>query len=251
MDILKIFNLFKDTVLVDIYSHGLTSFPLPVELSNKSIESYDIIVDNYSTSKLDEIIIRTKFNMKFNPLIYNQDNQRKEYLLEKENIKISNLYPKEKLYIHVYPDIEDENYYEKPIVYIDGNILGLKTKIINIFYNFFKFKILSFITLLIFFVPIYMTYKVSKDSFVLLEKTNTIVTKKELMDQKIFNYYKRMGLNPSLGQYEIIDVPKTFYAQEELKKFIRTKCNERYILEVNNTKDFESLFKQKQIMNCK
>ena len=59
MNILNIFNFFKDTVLVYISSYRLKSILLPKEL------------DNYSNSRLDEIIIYIKFTMKFNPLIYN------------------------------------------------------------------------------------------------------------------------------------------------------------------------------------
>jgi len=255
MDIFNIFGLFKDTTLVDISSHGPMTYPLPKEIEDcidtNSILSYDSIIDNYSNQTLNSVLIQVKFKMKFQPLLYNQDKMIKEYTIENKNIKISNIYPKEKLYLHLYPNDDDKNIEQKPIIYINGNLLGIKTKFLNIFYNFFRFKFLAIFFLILMLIPVYLTYISSQKIYVLSEETKELVSKKELINQKLFNYYRQQGLNPMLVEYDIVNTPNSFYEQEELKNIIKDKCNDKILLNLNSVKNFDDLFKKKQIMICK
>lgn len=141
-------------------------------------------------------------------------------------IIIEDIYPKSIIYVVMYTDNDIPN--EKPIVFINDNLLTLKSKIANFFYNFFKVKrnffLIAFILLLIF-----GTEWMYNKLFISIEATNQIISKNELINQKIFEYYKKQGLNPSIIQYDIIETPTGFYDQESLKKiYLLNVVNDRF-----------------------
>ena len=84
-----------------------------------------------------------------------------------------------------------------------------------------------------------------------IDDLNKTILKRELIDQKVFEYYERKGLKPTISTYDVINVPVNFYEQEDLKKNIQKNCDETYILELNSASTFSDLFKKKQIVVCK
>lgn len=255
MAISQIFDFiafFKDIQLINISSKHSSTL-LPCELNNKNVETvlfdHTLLIENYSNSTINKIAIKYKFRTKYKPVIYDHEDQKYEFCEEKNTLIINDLLPKNKLLIRIYPDVDDANYHIEPIVYLDGSLLTWKSKLITSIFDFFKSKFSIIVSLMII-LPLLFSYYIKQNIYVSLEDTNKTLSKKEIIDEKMFNYYKRQGFNPSLSKMNIINTPAGFYEQEKLKKTIRANCDERFILAVNNVDSFEELFKLKQIMIC-
>lgn len=252
MNIFKFFSFFKDALFVDV-SINESIFIIPQELKKDNdlfMRSYVVIIDNYSNKTIEKVSIKYKFDNKYKPMARDEEDKIIDFTEEQNLLVFRDLYPKHKLYINLYPDMKNKNNEIKPIIYIEGKLLDWKSNIINSLYNFFKFKTFAFIIIAFFSYLFYSMYSLKQTLYIQTENTNERILKKELIEQKIFNYYERIGLKPSLGKFDIKNVPSSFYEQEELKKYIKKNCDEKYIFEVNNVFSYKDLFEQKQIMVC-
>ena len=245
-DILKI---FENTTKIKIYKNHM-GIVIPKELSNNQnndISVYYINIENYSNKSIKNISINYEFNKKFESIVLDKNNKEINFENKSDNILlIDNINPKTEINIFMYPK---EKNIEKPIIYIDGNLLDYKSKIHNFIYDLFKSKAILILLPLIA-IPIFVIYYTNQSLFFFDKKTNEIFSKNEFINKKQFELYEKNSLNPKLVTLDVITPPNSFYEQQNLEKKIKEKCDGEYILTLNGVSEYKDLFKLEKIIIC-
>ncbi|MDX9902294.1 MAG: hypothetical protein RBT22_12480 [Aliarcobacter sp.] len=246
-----IFKFFENTTKIKIYTNHNRSIVIPKELDNnkyKDIDIYYINIENYSNKNIKNISVNYEFNKKFESIVLDKNNKELSFKNKSDNILlIDNINPKTEIHIFMYPKEEE---FEKPIIYIDGNLLDYKTKIHNFIYDLFKSKAILILLPLIG-IPILSVYYTTQSLYIFDEKTNEMFSKSEFIDKKQFELYEKQNLKPNLVELDVIIPPTNFYKQQDLEKKIKEKCDAKYILDLNNVTEYKELFKLEKIVICK
>lgn len=254
IDVLKWINLFDNTLKFNIIKLGIKACVLPSEIKSfkkKYLETYMLLIDNYSINSQEKIEIQADFPQEYEPKILNKKKEEIQYEKDGDILVIKNMLPKEKYYIYFYPT---ENAKEVDVnVLINGSTLEFKSKILNIFYypfvKNFKLALLTFTLIL---MPIAFFIYLSSELFMMdALKKGQLSSQKEFIDQKMYEYYQSKGANPSLVNVDILQPPKGFYDQQKLKTFIEDNCKHFDVFGINQVKDYKELMTKQDIIICK